>query len=382
LRRDRVDLLLAGGGLANGLLAERLHAQRPEVSFLVVEAGPTLGGNHTWSFHESDVSAPWLARLAELGARRFDGHEVRLPGCARTLRGAYWSLRSEDLHRRLSERLGDRLRLGARIISAEVRRLVLDTGETLEAERAVIDARAVTPNWPCGYQKFLGQELELDAPHGLSRPLLMDAMVEQRDGFRFVYALPFGPKRVLVEDTLYSDSPTLDLGELRARIAAWVAGRGWRVSYVAREEHAALPIPLGGSAPRLERPMLGISAGFFHATTGYSLPFAARLAEEIAIREALDADSLTAYLDREAQRHWRSQRFFRLLNRMLFHAAAPEERVRVFSSFYGHDEPLIGRFYAAQLGWSDIVRVLTRGATTVPVSRAIPAAAGRGVDAS
>ena len=36
-----------------------------------------------------------------------------------------------------------------------------------------------------------------------------DATVEQLDGFRFLYTLPFGPDQLLVEDTRYSDGPAL-----------------------------------------------------------------------------------------------------------------------------------------------------------------------------
>ncbi|MBK7862647.1 MAG: lycopene beta-cyclase CrtY [Archangiaceae bacterium] len=368
------ELLLVGGGLANGLLAARLCALRPEVPFTLLEAGLTLGGNHTWSFHESDVSAEALGWLAALGARRFEGHQVKLPGCERALSGAYWSLRSDDFHRALSARLAGRVRFGARVRELGARRVELEGGEVLEARGAVIDARARPPEGPCGYQKFLGQELELEAPHGLSCPLLMDATVEQLDGFRFIYVLPWSERSVLVEDTVYSDTAALDGEAFRARIAEWVRARGWRVRAVTREEQAALPIPLGGRAPRLTHPMLGVSAGFFHATTGYSLPFAVQLAERVATLPSFAAEPLTALLAREAKRHWRRQGFFRLLNRMLFRGAAPAERVRVFSSFYRHDEQLIGRFYAGSLSFFDIVKVLARGASTVPAHKAIPAA--------
>ena len=36
-----------------------------------------------------------------------------------------------------------------------------------------------------GYQKFLGLELKLSCPSPIREPLLMDARVAQRDGFRF-----------------------------------------------------------------------------------------------------------------------------------------------------------------------------------------------------
>jgi lycopene beta-cyclase len=46
---------------------------------------------------------------------------------------------------------------------------------------------------------------------------------------------------------------------------------------------------------------------------------------------------------------WREQRVFRLLNRMLFLAAAPPERYRILQHFYRLPEPVIDRFYAGRL---------------------------------
>ncbi|MFT3841299.1 MAG: lycopene beta-cyclase CrtY [Myxococcaceae bacterium] len=366
------ELILAGGGLANGLLAARLAATRPDVSFLVLEGGPTLGGNHTWSFHGSDVSLAQLEWLKSLCTRTWEGHDVKLPGTERTLGGTYHSIVSHDFDQRLRAVLGNRVRLSTRIESLTSTSVTLSTGERLDAT-AVIDALGKFGTGPCGYQKFLGRELELDAPHGLTRPLLMDATVEQLDGFRFVYFLPWDERRVLVEDTYYSDTAAVDLLELGRRIDAVVAARGWRVASVLREESAALPIPLSGDAPVFERPTLGVSGGFFHATTGYSLPFAAALAERVAARHDFNAAALTTELARAAQEHWRSQSFFRTLNRMLFLGAEPAERVNVFSSFYRLDEAAIAHFYAGRMTAWEKLKALRRGAPTVPAMKALRA---------
>lgn len=368
----KLELILVGGGLANGLLADRLVALRPKLSFVVLEAGPTLGGNHTWSFHGTDVSEAQLGWLSRFCSGRWETHDVTLPGVSRTISSSYHSITSERFDRALRETLGARARTGARVREVGPTHVVLESGETLEAG-AVIDARATPFDFPAGFQKFLGRELELSAPHGLTRPLLMDATVEQLDGFRFIYALPWDERRVLVEDTYYSDTAGLELPTLRARIEEWVHARGWKIAQVRREESAALPIPLGGSRPRLDRPVLGVAAGLFHATTGYSLPFAAAVAEELCALPRLDLTSLTEAIDAFAAAHWERQGFFRMLNRMLFHAADPRARVKIFSSFYGHQEELIGRFYAGQLTMTDKLRALQRGAPTVSALRAMRA---------
>jgi lycopene beta-cyclase len=104
---------------------------------------------------------------------------------------------------------------------------------------------------------------------------------------------------------------------------------------------------------------------------------AVEVAEAICAQPALEAAALTTWLDNHARAHWAGQSFFRLLNRMLFKGAEPEQRVKIFRSFYGHGEALIGRFYAGRLTAFDKLRVLARGAPTVPGPRAWRAAMDR-----
>jgi lycopene beta-cyclase len=376
--RDRVlDLVLVGGGLANGLIAWRLVMTRPDVSFAIIEAGSSLGGNHTWSFHGTDVTPAQLEWLWVLASKSWPSHDVIFSE-PRRIGGGYQSIASADFHWKLMERLKDRVRLKTRVTSLTATEVTLSTGEVLQA-RAVIDGRgfSAAPSWPGGWQKFLGLDVELKEPHGLAVPLLMDARVDQPGAFRFLYLLPWSEHRLLVEDTSYADDAALDLPLLRERIARYLGERGLTIVTVHREESAALPIPMGGDAPTFEVPTVGVAAGFFHATTGYSLPLAVELAEAIAQRRSFEAATLTPWLQALSRRWWSDQAFFRLLNRMLFRGAAPEARVKLFERFYSHDDALIGRFYAGRLTITDKLKVLARGASAVPGPLAIKAALNR-----
>ncbi len=375
------DLILAGGGLANGLVAWRLRQRRPELRILLLESEARIGGNHTWSFHDSDLTQEEWAWIAPLVTKRWPRYSVDFPQAKRTLEGGYASIASEDFARVIAADLGASLRTGARIENLTPTSVTLASGEVLAA-RAVIDGRGprATPHMSLGYQTFLGQELRLSAPHGLSAPVIMDASVEQQGGYRFVYLLPFGPDRVLVEDTHYVDSAAWEPERLRANIAAYVAARGWQVAQVEREEHGSLPIVLAGDFDAYwdelaGQPCAGLRAGLFHPTTGYSLPHAVRLADRIAGLAAaqLDAPLLFDAIRAEARQAWKGQRFFRLLNRMLFLAGRPEARWRVMQRFYRLPAPLIARFYAGRLRMQDKARLLT-GKPPVPVGEAIAAA--------
>src|SRR3546814_19078066 len=79
----------------------------------------------------------------------------------------------------------------------------------------------------------------------------MDASVEQRDGYRFVYLLPFDAETLFVEDTYYSDDADLDAAAVRERIAAYAAAQGWDVAATTREESGVLPVVIAGDFERL-----------------------------------------------------------------------------------------------------------------------------------
>jgi lycopene beta-cyclase len=373
------DVILAGGGLANALIAWRLHMTRPSLRFLLVEQSAHIGGNHTWSFHDSDFDATQHQWIAPFVSTRWPSYQVIFPEFARKLEGGYASISSATLASVIGSALGTSLRLNAPIEKLTPTAVHLAGGEVLHA-RAVIDGRGMRPTkrLALGYQTFLGQEVRLSAPHGLTTPVIMDASVEQQGGYRFVYVLPFDKDRLLIEDTHYVDTPAWEPDRLRANISAYASARGWCIEKILREENGSLPIVLAGDIKGFwgdlnGQPCAGLRAGLFHPTTGYSLPHAVRLAEQIASLDNLTAQALFNTIREGASREWRQQRFFRLLNRMLFLAGDADHRWRVMQRFYHLPAPLIARFYAGALTWSDKARLLS-GKPPVPVGQALTAA--------
>lgn len=373
------DLILAGGGLANGLIAWRLKQLRPELRVLCIEEQPHMGGNHTWSFHEGDLSAEQHRWLQPLVVQRWAAYDVHFPQRSRRLNSGYASITSERFADVIQADLGDALRTGQRITRLTPSAVVMESGEQLQA-LAVIDGRGVQPtvNMVLGQQAFLGQLLRLRAPHGLTAPIIMDARVAQYQGYRFVYVLPFTADTLLIEDTHYVDQHSFSAAQLRQHVAEYAAAQGWEIAECLREEQGVLPITLAGDFAGFWReaagqPRSGLRAGLFHCTTGYSLPHAVRLADWIAAQPSLNAEAFDRGIRAMAQQAWNSQRFYRLLNRMLFLAGRPANRWQVMQRFYGLSEGLISRFYAGRSTLADKLRVLT-GKPPVPINEAVKAA--------
>lgn len=371
------DVIFAGGGLASGLTAFRLRREKPQLRLLVVEAGPSLGGNHTWSFHSPDLSPEQNAWLAPFIAHSWPAQTVRFPKFTRRLNASYNSLTSARLHDRLTAELAGEVMLNTSIAALGEDRVELTDGRALHA-RCVIDGRgyAPSPALVLGFQKFLGLELRCAGPHRETAPVIMDAAVSQDDGYRFVYTLPLAPDTILIEDTYYADGAELDPALLRGKIDAYAAARGWRIAEVIREERGVLPVVLAGNIdafwagiPASQAP-IGLRAALFHPTTGYSLPDAVRLADAIAALPDLTTRGVRAFVEARSKQLWRERGFYRMLNRMLFLAAEPQQRYSVLQRFYSLPEQLIERFYAAASTSADKARILI-GRPPVSIRRAL-----------
>lgn len=364
MSQGNFDIVVAGGGLQGGLIALAVLQRAPSARLLVVEAGPRVGGNHTWCFHAGDLS-PRGARLLEpLVEHRWSGYDVEFPTRSRSVDSPYAAVTSERFAEQVEAAVEHAanavLITGVGVRHLGERSVELEDGRCFDAD-LVIDARGperCETEGRAAYQKFLGLELELETNHGLSRPTLMDCRVRQIDGFRFFYVLPLGPRRVLIEDTYYSDTPALAPEALRREVLAYASDLDLRLSRVVREERGVLPIPASSIAQPSEKLPLavGYRGGWFHPTTGYSLPPAVRLALHVA--DHFEGDLFGPAWRALCREHRRQQRFFLWLNRLLFGAFRPEDRWHVLARFYGLPEPTIARFYAMTTTATDRARIL------------------------
>ena len=343
----------------------------------MLEASELPFGEHTWSFHISDISGNQLAWIRPLIAHQWPGQSVRFQAFERHLSSGYASLTSATVAAGLAtlENLHILTHAPASHVSSD--RVVLADGRILTAD-CIIDARGFvkSPALVLGFQKFVGLEIETEAPHGLTNPVIMDASVDQKDGYRFIYVLPFSPTRLLIEDTRYSDGDGLDVQALTADISAYATSRNWSIARVIRSEQGVLPISLAHDFVTFWKSLpadvsqVGMRAALFHPTTGYSLPEAVRVAELVGAAWPTSSAILAKKIRAHAFLRWRQQRFYRLLNRMLFRAAIPNRRHLVLERFYTLPQPLIERFYAGHTRVRDMIRILI-GKPPVPIRRAL-----------
>uniref|UniRef100_A0A0D9VD69 lycopene beta-cyclase n=1 Tax=Leersia perrieri TaxID=77586 RepID=A0A0D9VD69_9ORYZ len=132
-----------------------------------------------------------------------------------------------------------------------------------------------------GYQVAYGVLAEVDGhPFDLDKMLFMDwrdAHLKEGSAIwernrrvpTFLYAMPFSPTRIFLEETSLVARPGLAMDDIQERMAARLRHLGIRVQSVEEDERCV--IPMGGPLPVLPQRVVGIggTAGMVHPSTGY-----------------------------------------------------------------------------------------------------------------
>jgi lycopene beta-cyclase len=376
MSRQTYDIAIVGAGLAGTLTAAFLHRKHPSLTLALIGPWHHRPGQ-TWSFHAQDLSADANKFLTPLVSRSWPGYSISFPDHSRRLPLTYRTIRSQDYWARIGSFLSgvEKIESGADEVSGTS--VGLCTGGTISA-RVVLDGRGLNPGSfvNTGWQKFVGLEIETARPHGIDEPVIMDATVPQRDGYRFFYLLPYSETRLLIEDTYYSNRPDLKTDPVLREIDRYLLDLGIDRYNTLEQESGSLPIPLdtswlqsgNQSADHAGAERIGMKGGFFHPTTGYSLPFSVRCAEAVtaAVTSGGSVEKIPAAVRICRYDLARSSGFLVRLNRMLFRAGRPDLRWKILSQFYRRKEKVISGFYSGRLGFATTLSMIT-GVPPVPV---------------
>ncbi len=367
---ETYDYLLVGGGAAGLSLAYYL-AQEPRLAtkrVLLIEPEPKDQNDRTWSYW-ADEPTPF----DELATGEWGQIAFRAPGFARVLnlgKYRYRTVRGLDfyqfVHRALAARPVQFTVLRGRVSSLE------NTGVGVRARTAAgqeftaayaFDSRppAITPNLAKHrylLQHFLGWEIE--TTHDVFDPTVvefMDFRGEQHHEARFMYVLPFGPRRALVEYTLFS-ATMLEKGEYEAHILDYLQGAlkltpadyritATEVGAIPMTDH---PLPTGVGAHIIN---LGTRAGRAKPSTGYA--FRRIQAQSARLAAALAATGLPPQ-DPTGDR-WQ----FRLFDTLLLDIMQRRgETTRdIFRQLFERNPvERIFRFLDEKTSWADNLRVM------------------------
>jgi lycopene beta-cyclase len=361
-RGTRDGIVIAGGGAAGCLAALAMARLRPDVPLLIVEEGPRFGGAAPRTLFAEGLDAPLCALAEALAASRWPGFYLAFPGFSRKLKADLFGFDPAALHAAMVATLDPRqYRLDTKVVAVRADALVLDGGEELKAQGA-IDARGAAnlSMLELLHEARLERDCRLAAPHGLDRPVLIDATAG-RDGLSWVQLLPLGADRLTIAEATVSERAQID-GEASARIDAYVARRGWRIAAIEAERAFARPLPTGGDFAAFWRiggarvAKLGLRGGFFDPLGGPSAADALANAARLAAQRDFSGAALHDVFEGQARQLWRRRAFRRETN-AAFVAAPAEARGDMLARLAALDPGPVVRFLADRMGMGDRKRV-------------------------
>lgn len=342
---DNKPVIILGGGLWGSLLAYRLKTALPQISFKLYERSSTLGGHESYTFYGSDINQKAKVWLRPLITSSWNAHRVRFPKFEKVIDNSFHLISSDQIHSVVSSALPSNVLCLNNELSA---RLALDEASF------VIDTRNICGYKKCGFQKVFAIEVELEAPHQISEPVLMDSTISQRDKFRCLHYIPLSENRILIKDQRYSANKEINLSEMKQDLMKVLEFYDWKIKRIIREESSCRAMPISSPLFRQEGRVINL-AGIFHDTTGCSIPTATRLIDKMV------ATSFRLGELKEVVRTFRDdlesdRKFFRFLNKSFIDSAADNNFF--YQDIYQMPHPLIERFLRGKLTFMDRSRII------------------------
>ncbi|MBD8505235.1 lycopene cyclase [Hoyosella sp. G463] len=321
------DLLVAGLGPAGRALAHR--ATIAGLSVVAIDRNPDRIWTATYGAWLDELP-PWLPRetIAARAVRPVAwGHRQH------TIDRTYAVLDTPAIQRHFS--LDAASVIPASIHQLDPRGARLGRGQQVRA-RVVVDARGIPRSPLSAEQTAYGAVV----PAATARPVLdgasalfMDWRAPRHEATRipsFLYAVPLGSDRWLLEETCLAGRPALGLGELRQRLHDRLAGHGIELDGTEPTERVRFPLhPPRGLVPA---GIVGFGArgGLGHPATGYSVAESMRAADVVAAAVLQGADPSPAL------HPWRARAVSALRSKGLASLLAlpPSEVAGFFDAFF------------------------------------------------
>ena len=273
---DRPSLAILGGGCA-GLSLARRFASRDDMDIAILDpSDPQERGEHSWGFW----SIPETEEAYAMARKTWTRWQIITPEDRveqQATKHPYASLESKAW---LTSARRTALDAGAHFVKASVLDLRRTTNgyemTTSKGEATadmVVDSRSPAQAKNIMLQHFIGWEIE--TAHDCFDPdtaTLMDFRCDNSRGVHFIYTLPFGPRRALVESTLFSPQTEDDLFYETAidQYCRQILNSGDYI--ILRRERGV--IPMARLKPQdAHVTAIGGNGGAIRPSSGYAFPF-------------------------------------------------------------------------------------------------------------
>lgn len=271
------DVAIVGLGPAGRALAHRCLLRGLNV--LVVDTSPDRAWAPTYAAWEDELPE-WLDRSSV--ASRVPHPAVRA-GRSHTLDRTYCVFDTRTLQSILD--ISKAHIIAGRAIRVDPNAVVLEDGAVLHA-RYVVDARGTETRGAArqtAYGVFLDRASAAPAMEGRTGWFMDwqdDNGADTSEQPSFLYAVPTGPDRVLLEETCLVGSPPLSVHVLRERLMHRLAARG--ITVPDDPEVEVVNFVVEPSAHHGKTLAFGARGGLIHPGTGYSVAASLALADRMS----------------------------------------------------------------------------------------------------
>jgi lycopene beta-cyclase len=291
---DAVDVLIAGGGPAG--LALAAACARLGLSTALADPSPEAPWPATYAFWTDELPGLPAGAIGAAPANTLAIGTTEHSLCRRYVIADNGGLRdwlTDASVRLLTGRVrhADYGRQGATVVFGDGARMA--AGVVVDATGARRALSGGPPRGAHAEQTAVGivlgtADAERLVPNAGDTAVFMDWRPPASGPVRdpsFLYSIPLGGGRVLIEETSLARRPGLDQNLLATRLEARLTGAG--VKPVGRQERVRIPLDLPPSrAPWPGLPGLvvpfGVAAGMVHPATGYSMATSLQLAPLVA----------------------------------------------------------------------------------------------------
>ena len=289
---------IIGGGLAGLSLASELgRFKKLPGDVIISEPNPSSLEKRTFSYWFQEFERPMLHPEFFTTAWRLGTSEASANHFGKKM--IYGTSTGARVYQRAMEHIQSHAQIHQQY----------DSIETIPDAAHVFDSR------PCSIenfkiiQSFSGIEIELSEPHGIDYVDLMKSMETTNTGIRFLYALPLGPNRILIEHTEFTTCPA-SFEALSALNLEYIT-KNFGASYrVIRHEKAHIPMGLTKSEPSFGI-RLGARAGMTRDATGYGYKTIRKFCRQTAL-SLIERNQVQPYRQSKITR-WADNLFLDLL---------------------------------------------------------------------
>ena len=280
------DYIIAGAGAAGLSLLTRMISSSnfSEKKFLVIDRAPKRSNDRTWCFWEKDTG--FFEEIVYRKWKRLSFHSLQFNAELSIEPYQYKMIRGIDFYNWCFDKINRQKNieivygeLSFRTDSSGNNKIFLDSSE-LNTNGAIVfnsihHFRKQNNKTIDLLQHFKGWIIETDdILFDGSIATLMDFRISQADGSTFVYVMPFGPSKALVEYTLFSEN-ILEQHQYDTAIRNYIKDfLGIEHFRIVEEEFGIIPMT-NARFPFYENGMynIGTAGGQTKASTGYTFHF-------------------------------------------------------------------------------------------------------------